>query len=147
MNSADFRAGIALGSNLGDSLLHLRRAAVALRALSSSEVRASHIYKTDPVECPPGSPPFLNAVVEIEWKKEVLELWRELQQLEAAAGRQHQPRPLHAPRPLDLDLLYVNSTVLTSGPVLLPHPRIKNRRFVLAPLADCAPDRILPNEK
>ncbi len=149
MGLADFRAGIALGSNLGDSLSHLRQAAVALRNLSSSpdSVRVSHIYKTEPVDCPQGSPPFLNAVVEIEWKREVLALWKELQRLEATAGRQQLRRLLHAPRPLDLDFLYLDSTVLTSGPVHLPHPRIRNRRFVLAPLADYAPDRVLPNEK
>lgn len=149
MPSVDFRAGIALGSNQGDSLSHLRQAARALRKLSSSpdSVRASHIYRTEPVDCSPGSPFFLNAVVEIEWKKDVLALWEELQKLEVTAGRQRLQQSLYAPRSLDLDFLYFDSIVLTSGPVYLPHPRIKNRRFVLAPLADCAPDRVLPNEK
>ncbi len=147
-SSDDFRAGIALGSNLGDSLSHLRRAAKALHQLSTSPelIRGSHIYRTSPVDCPPGSLPFLNAVVEIEWKGEVEALWAELQQLEAAAGRQR-PHPFHAPRPLDLDLLYVGSQVIPSGgPICLPHPRLKNRRFVLAPLADFSPERVLPNE-
>ncbi|PWU10323.1 MAG: 2-amino-4-hydroxy-6-hydroxymethyldihydropteridine diphosphokinase [Verrucomicrobia bacterium] len=149
MPLVDFRAGIALGSNLGDSLSHLRWAARALKDLSASpqSVRASHIYRTEPIDCPPNSAFFLNAVVEIEWKKGALALWEELQKLEIHAGRQQQPRPLHTPRPLDLDFLYLNSVVLTAGPIRLPHPRIQNRRFVLAPLADCATDRVLPNQK
>lgn len=144
----DFRAAIALGSNLGDSLSQLRHAAMVLYQLSTSpdSVKGSHIYRTEPVDCPPGSPVFLNAVVEIEWKKKPETLWHELQRLEFAAGRQR-PHPIHAPRALDVDFLYLGSLSLSSGPLRLPHPQLTARRFVLAPLADCAPNRILPNQK
>lgn len=149
MNSAnsDSRAAIALGSNLGDSLFHLRQAAKALRQLSAfpNSVRASSIYRSAPVDCLPNTPSFLNAVIEIDWKGKVEALWEEMQRLEFAAGRRR-PHPPHAARPLDLDLLYFGSHIISSGPILLPHPRLSIRRFVLAPLSDCAPDRILPNE-
>lgn len=143
---AAFRAGIALGSNLGDSLYHLQRAAAALLELSTAPSLCSCVYRTVPVDCPPGSPHFLNAVVEIEWKSSPMGLWLELQRLEVLAGRQR-PHSLHAPRPLDLDLLYLGLYRGVFDSITLPHPQMGSRRFVLAPLSDFAPHLLLPMEE
>jgi|GEM_PF-1086259 len=145
------RAGIALGSNLGHSLLHLQKAARSILSLSSSSqtaaIHSSGIYRTAPVDCPPGSRYFLNAVVEIEWNSGPGTLWEELQRLEALAGRKQYPYYRHAPRPLDLDLLYLSSYQGVFGSIVLPHPKIGSRRFVLAPLSDFAPHLLLLRER
>jgi 2-amino-4-hydroxy-6-hydroxymethyldihydropteridine diphosphokinase len=148
--SSNCRAGIALGSNLGCSLLHLRKAAAAILSLSSSSqpiaTYSSSIYRTAPVDCSSDSRHFLNAVVEIEWSSGPEALWGELQRLETLAGRK-QPHPRYAPRPLDLDLLYLSSYQGVFGPIVLPHPKIGSRRFVLIPLSDFAPHLFLSREK
>ncbi|QQY07541.1 MAG: 2-amino-4-hydroxy-6-hydroxymethyldihydropteridine diphosphokinase [Candidatus Xiphinematobacter sp.] len=154
-HSRGYRAGIALGSNLGHSLSHLRKATAAILTLSSSSSEpitySSSIYRTAPVDCPTGSGYFLNAVVEIEWHSGPEALWEKLQRLEFLAGRKKHPRRRHAPRPLDLDLLYLNSYQDSYqgvfGPIILPHPEIGKRRFVLTPLSDFAPHLFLPREK
>ena len=103
----------------------------------------SHIYETEPVDCAPGTPMYLNAVAEIRSKKEPLELLHALQQIEQREGRPaiHER---NTPRTLDLDLLYAGNTQLQNPQFTLPHPRLHLRRFVLAPLADIRPELILP---
>jgi 2-amino-4-hydroxy-6-hydroxymethyldihydropteridine diphosphokinase len=150
-SSSNYRAGIALGSNLGCSLLHLRKAAAAILSLSSPSRSfaanySSSVYRTAPVDCPSDSRHFLNAVIEIGWSSGPEALWEELQRLETLAGRKR-PHPRHAPRPLDLDLLYLGSYQGIFGPIILPHPKIGCRRFVLAPLSDFAPHLFLFREK
>jgi len=131
-------------------LLHLREATAAILSLSSSSqpvaVHSSSVYRTAPVDCSLDSGYFLNAVVEIEWNSGPEALWAELQRLEILAGREL-PHPRHAPRPLDLDLLYLSSHQGVFGPIVLPHPRIGSRRFVLVPLSDFAPRLFLFREK
>jgi len=139
------RCGIALGSNLGDRIAHLRAACAALRLLhiGPEAPLISPIYETEPVDCAPDAPAYLNAVMEIGCAHGALGLLRALQQIEHREGR-----PLshdyHASRTLDLDLLYVGDTTLQSPALTLPHPRIAQRRFVLQPLADIRPELILP---
>src|SRR5271155_2169763 len=101
------RAGIAFGSNLGDSLLLLRqaRACVIASALLAPPILASSIYLTSPVDCPAGSDCFLNAVLEAELTGDPVALLRDLRSLEQGLGRpEHRDR--NAPRAIDLDLLY-----------------------------------------
>lgn len=142
------RCGIALGSNLGDRLAHLRTALAAIRPLHAGDEPplVSPVYETEPVNSAPGTPAYLNAVVEIESDRAALGLLRALQQIEHREGR-----PLahdyHAPRTLDLDLLYLGGAVLQSEALTLPHPRMGERRFVLQPLADIRPDLVLPGFK
>jgi 2-amino-4-hydroxy-6-hydroxymethyldihydropteridine diphosphokinase len=138
-------AGIALGSNLGDRLGILRAAAAALEPLhvGPGPMLRSPVHETDPVDCPPGSPPFLNAVVEIVTPIDPLDLLDRLAAIEAAAGRPSD-RARNAPRPLDLDLLYVGDATRRSPRLDLPHPRLHERRFVLEPLAAIRPDFRLP---
>ncbi|HVY70464.1 MAG TPA: 2-amino-4-hydroxy-6-hydroxymethyldihydropteridine diphosphokinase [Verrucomicrobiae bacterium] len=137
-------AFVALGSNLGDSVQILRDAMDRLAKLGSSPLLKSSLWKTSPVDCPPGSPPFVNAVVGLETLPgETPEtLLEHLQQLEKEYGR----RPkvvLNEPRPLDLDLIAFGTETRDCARLTLPHPRAHQRRFVLAPLAEIAPDLVL----
>lgn len=140
-------AWVALGSNLGDSLAVLNAARQSLQSLSAVPIRCSSWWRTSPVDCPPGSPPFLNGVV---WLQPLSQetpntLLARLQELEREAGR----RPkvvLNEPRPLDLDLIAFGDVVLRTATLILPHPRAHVRRFVLAPLAELAPDWVMPGQ-
>ena len=134
--------GIALGSNLGDSLTLLTRARARL---GGSPKDSAPIYGSVPVDCPPGSPPFLNTVIEISSPQPPNELLASTQDIELEFGREPQAsRAHHAPRPVDIDLLYCGDTAFNSPDLILPHPRLHLRRFVLQPLADLRPDLVLP---
>lgn len=139
--------GIALGSNLGDRLDHLRQAITRLLLLipGCRVLAASWVYETDPVDCPPGSPGFLNAVVEMEVPLPPLDLLGITRRTEAHLGRPNE-HGHHAPRTVDLDLLYAEDVVMNHPDLILPHPRMTLRRFVLAPLADIRPELVLPGE-
>ena len=140
------RAGIALGSNLGDSSIIIKEAIGHLKVLHLSQADdflASSLHKTSPIDCPPNSPAFLNGVVELETALEPLELLYHLQGLEEVFGRPKK-HAYHAPRTLDLDLLYCDMMALSHPDLELPHPRILERPFVLAPLAEIRPDLQLP---
>jgi 2-amino-4-hydroxy-6-hydroxymethyldihydropteridine diphosphokinase len=140
-------AYIALGSNLGDSARILHEAMDRLEQLSSEPIFRSSLWETTPVDCPPGSPMFLNAVVALLPKSgETPEsLLAQLQSLEKEFGRQAK-RVLNEPRPLDLDLITFGDEVRNSPALILPHPRAHLRKFVLQPLAEIAPDLILPSQ-
>jgi len=140
------RCGVALGSNVGDRLAHLQTGQAALAKLHTDPAAPllSPIYETEPVDCEPGTAPYLNAVMEIEYEGEPLELFRALQQIERTEGRPA-THARNAPRTLDLDLLYAGDIALESAELILPHPRIAQRRFVLQPLADLRPALILPD--
>ncbi len=137
--------GIALGSNLGDRLAHLHSGQADLARLHTGPdvPLLSPIYETEPVGCAPGTEPYLNAVMEIEYYGEPLALFHALQQIERAQGRPAE-HGHNAPRTLDLDLLYAGDCTLQSVELTLPHPRLTARRFVLQPLADIRPELILP---
>jgi 2-amino-4-hydroxy-6-hydroxymethyldihydropteridine diphosphokinase len=139
------RTGIALGSNLGDRLAQLCDAQNALLGLPGvrRHLRSSKIYETDPVDSDPDAPRYLNAVVEIDYEGLPMDLLDQLQMLEAQFGRPSK-RPRNAPRTLDLDILYLGNIVLSNEVIVIPHPRLHLRRFVLQPLCDVAPDLLLP---
>lgn len=138
------RVGIALGSNLDDRLQNFRAARQHLFSLHEDRgpFLCSRIYETEPVDCPPGSPAFLNAAIELASTRPPLDLLGELQRIEQLLGR---PRNhgFHAPRTVDLDMLYYDNLAFELPELILPHPRIAERPFVLAPLADVAPNKIL----
>jgi len=141
--------GIALGSNLGDRSAELDAGIAFLRSLShDNEMRESPRIKTEPVDCPPGSAPFLNAVVEIEIDPRILpprELLGKLQAFEHRRGRSVL-RETNAPRPLDLDIIYYGDLIIDEPDLIIPHPRAATRRFVLEPLASLHPDLVLPGQ-
>ena len=141
------RAGVALGSNLGDRLANLCRAREEIEALNgvSPPVLASAIYETDPVGCEPDAAKFLNAAIEFQYDGEAHELLRELAAIEKSLGRPER-HAKNFSRTIDLDLLYFGEMKIDTGALQLPHPRIAEREFVLRPLADIRPDLILPKQ-
>jgi len=138
-------AFVALGSNLGDSARLIRDAMDKLASLSAKPILKSSLWQTSPVDCPPGSPPFVNAVVGLTPRaKETPEsLLAKLQSLEKEFGRRPK-QVLNEARPLDLDLLAFGSEMRATATLTLPHPRAHLRRFVLQPLCEIAPDLVLP---
>jgi 2-amino-4-hydroxy-6-hydroxymethyldihydropteridine diphosphokinase len=138
---------IALGSNLGDSVQVLRDAIARLQAFSDEPILQSSLWQTTPVDCPPGSPKFLNAVVGLSPRAgETPEsLLGKLQDLETEFGRTPK-KILNEPRPLDLDLIAFGPETRRSAKLTLPHPRAHQRRFVLQPLSEIAPELILPGQ-
>jgi 2-amino-4-hydroxy-6-hydroxymethyldihydropteridine diphosphokinase len=142
------RAGIALGSNVGDRLRNLHAARTRVMAIQGlgRPVKISRIYETEPVGCEPGSAPFLNAVMEVGWSGRTSDgLLLAVRGVERAMGRPER-YPRNAPRVIDVDLLYISDLVLNTDELTLPHPRMFERRFVLAPLADICPDLLLPGQ-
>jgi len=140
--------GIALGSNIGDRLAYLEAARIAVAQLhhGSGQPLFSPVYETEPVGCEPGTAPYLNAVMEIETADPPEMLLAALHRIEAAMGRPAS-HGFNAPRTLDLDLLYAGDLVLNTPQLILPHPRLATRRFVLQPLADLRPELILPGAR
>jgi 2-amino-4-hydroxy-6-hydroxymethyldihydropteridine diphosphokinase len=135
------RAFIGLGSNLGDRAGHLRRAVDQLRGGGDAQVTAvSRVYETEPVGGPDGQGPYLNLVVELAVVPEVnpYRLLDQCHRLEAAAGRVRMVR--WGPRTLDADVLWIDGVVLDDSGLTVPHPRWRERRFVMAPLGELAPD-------
>jgi len=139
------RTGIALGANLGDRLASMRQARTEILELEGIDppLHSSSVYETDPIDCGPGTPSFFNAVIEVRCFLHPTDLLDQLQTIEAAMGRPSK-RPRNAPRPIDLDILYVGNLVLHNEEIVIPHPRLTQRRFVLQPLHDIAPGLLLP---
>ncbi len=141
------RAYIALGSNLGDSTQILQEAFRRLAELSDQPLLLSSLWATSPVDCPPGSPDFVNAAVGLVPKTgETPEsLLGKLQALEKEFGRR--PKAvMNEPRPLDLDLIAFGQEARDSALLILPHPRAHLRQFVLTPLMEIAPQFVLPRQ-
>ncbi len=136
------RAFVGLGSNLGDRHAFLRAAVEGLRQ-GGDVVAVSPLYETEPVGGPPGQGAYLNAVVELSTGDTPRALLGRCQALEEAAGRVRAER--WGPRTLDADLLYVEGCEVDEPDLTVPHPRLWERRFVLAPLADLAPDLVPPS--
>ena len=133
------RAGIALGSNLGDRHSMLEIALNNLRMIhEQGDFLVSKVLETEPVDCPPGSPLFLNAVAELETSLDPLSLLARLQALEGELGRP-QKHGFHEPRCLDLDILYCDDLQLNHPRHKVPHPRMTERYFVLKPLSEIRP--------
>lgn len=132
-------AYVALGSNLGDRRGTLSAAVRRLRAEPGLRViDSSEFYETAPVNCPPGSGAFLNAVVAVETDRTPEDLLRLLLHIEREFGRvRSEP---NSPRTLDLDLILYGDRVIDTPDLVIPHPRMHERAFVLVPLAEIAPD-------
>jgi 2-amino-4-hydroxy-6-hydroxymethyldihydropteridine diphosphokinase len=138
---------IALGSNLGDTQQNVLGAIERLQQMSPLPLLKSSLWQTLPVDCPPGSPPFVNAVVGLTPHAEETpeSLLKKLQQLEREFGRR--PKKLvNEPRPLDLDLISYGNQTRATTELVLPHPRAHLRRFVLEPLSEICPSLVLPGQ-
>lgn len=124
-------------------MAHLRAALAWCEAVAEGPARASAVYETDPVDCVPGTPPFLNAAVVFETSCEPRALLLGMRALERVRGRLASS-PRNAPRPLDMDLLLLGDLRMEGGDLSLPHPRMFQRRFVLQPLCELAPAWVAP---
>jgi 2-amino-4-hydroxy-6-hydroxymethyldihydropteridine diphosphokinase len=146
MNPASL-AIIALGSNLGDRRWNVLRATERLQELSERPLLRSSLWQTTPVDCPPRSQDFVNAVVGlVPQEGETPEtLLAKLQELEKEFGRRPK-QVLNEPRPLDLDLIVFGSEKRATRELTLPHPRAHERHFVLQPLSEIAPELVLPGQ-
>ena len=130
-------AYLALGSNIGDRRAILREAVAAIPEV----VAVSPVYETDPVGGPEQGP-FYNIVIELRTRRSPRELLALCWELERAAGRVRRIR--WGPRTLDVDVLLVGDLVVDSDDLTVPHPRMAQRNFVMAPLLDLAPDIEVP---
>lgn len=131
------RAFLALGSNLGDRRAYLKAGVGRLPDV----VALSQVYETDPVGGPPGQGAFLNCVAELHTARTPRELLGVAQAAEAAAQRVRAER--WGPRTLDVDVLLVGDEVVDEPDLVVPHPRMWQRGFVLVPLADLAPELVV----
>jgi len=139
-------AYIALGSNLGDRDRHLRAALAALRAQSGvREVVTSRVYETDPIG-PGPQRPYLNAVARVATALSPRDLLDRLLAIERSEGRER-GAVRNAARTLDLDLLLYGEREIDEPGLVVPHPRMVQRAFVLEPLCDLAPDLVIPGER
>ncbi len=136
MSDASRRAFLALGSNLGDRWAYLRGGLAALADL----VAVSPVYETGAVGGPPGQGPYLNLVAELRTAASPRDLLAVARSAEAAAGRTRHER--WGPRTLDVDILLVGDLVVQEPDLVVPHPRMWERGFVLVPLADLAPELV-----
>ncbi len=141
------RTAVALGSNLGDRLANLRAAREAIVDLPGVEqpILSSAVYETDAVNCEPGAGKFLNAVIEFDYSGDPFALLKKLREIENALGRPSN-HPRNVSRQIDIDLLYAGDVRVDSEELRLPHPRMQDRKFVLQPLADIAPDFVFPGQ-
>ncbi len=137
------RAFIGIGSNLDDPAWQVRTAIEQLKALPSvAFAAASSLYRNPPMG-PVEQPDYVNAVAAMDTALSASALLAELQRLEAAAGRQRNGLRW-GPRPLDLDLLLYGDEIIRTEALSVPHPGIPERAFVLYPLAEIAPDAVVP---
>ena len=143
MTATAHRAVLALGSNLGNRLDNLQG---ALRRLVPSVAvdQVSELYESDPVG-PTGQPPYFNAVCAGATVLDPHSLLNAVKAIERALGRR--PGPRWGPRPLDIDILLLDCVTLDTPLLTIPHPRLEERAFVLTPLADILPERVLPSSR
>ena len=134
-------AYLSLGSNLGDREKNLREAITRLRELGSIG-KVSALYETEPVEVAGQQPWFLNNAVTIKTELTPLEFLKSMLAIEQAMGRKRtEPK---GPRTIDMDIIFFGDEVLDTMELSLPHPAMQHRRFVLAPLAEIAPEATHP---
>ena len=139
---------VALGSNLGESIVTLRLAAAKIVDWSFDKVVGSSLWETEPLDCQPGSPSFINAVIGLNPKQGITpeSLLDELLELELQLGRERSGL-VNEPRKIDLDLISFGMERRNTDSLILPHPRAFERQFVLSPLEEIAPNFIIPGQE
>ncbi|MDR3543181.1 MAG: 2-amino-4-hydroxy-6-hydroxymethyldihydropteridine diphosphokinase [Desulfosporosinus sp.] len=136
------RAFLGLGSNLGDRAYYLKEAVLALASSTLEIVATSRIYETEPWGVM-NQPLYWNQVIEIDTILEPLDLLHVCQEIELRLGRERKEH--WGPRTIDIDLLLYNNRVVKSEELMLPHPYLEDRAFVLVPLREIAPKLVLPS--
>jgi 2-amino-4-hydroxy-6-hydroxymethyldihydropteridine diphosphokinase len=137
-------AFVGLGANIGDAKGRLRWAVRELEAFG--RVRVSSLWASAPVGPIVHQPWFLNAVAALDTELAPRPLLQALLAIEARAGRDRAQETPKGPRPLDLDLLLYDDVVLAEPELVLPHPRLHERAFAMTPLAELAPDAVIPGK-
>ncbi|MCR4575801.1 MAG: 2-amino-4-hydroxy-6-hydroxymethyldihydropteridine diphosphokinase [Lentisphaeria bacterium] len=138
------KIALAMGANLGESPSeNIRWGALRLMEAGVEELQMAPLFRTKPVDCVPGTPDFINTAVVGQWNGTPLELLAACQQIEREAGRPA-VHSSHEARLLDIDILLLGTETLSLSGLIVPHPRMHLRRFVLEPLATIAPDWIVP---
>ena len=137
------RGFLSLGSNLGRREAHIREALKLLNNGGLEIFRASRLYETIPVEVNDEQENYLNMVVECSFEGGAFDLLELCREVERSLGRS---RPYHhAPRTMDIDILVIEGTEVMDEHLIVPHPRMEQRAFIIFPLAEIAPDLILPS--
>lgn len=134
---------IALGSNIGNPVQQIALACKYIEQIVEGSIVKSSLWKSDPVDCPAGSPCFLNAVVggAMPENLSAMELLDRLQRIEVVLGRSNN-HGVNQPRTIDLDILYFRGETIESPRLKVPHPRALLRRFVVEPWAEIAPQLV-----
>jgi 2-amino-4-hydroxy-6-hydroxymethyldihydropteridine diphosphokinase len=147
-SEVDELAVVALGANLGDPRLNILEGMRRLEELADGPLLRSSLWETTPVDCPAGSPVFVNAVVAFVPRRGATpeSVLTKLQEIEKEFGRKPK-KVLNESRPLDLDLIAFGRETRAGTELTLPHPRAHQRRFVLQPLSEIAPGLILPGQQ
>ncbi len=143
--SVGVQVALSLGGNLGDVPASFQAAAHGLEAAGMRGMRFSSCYRTRPVGCPAGSPPFINAALTGCWPHSLRELLSKCKELERLAGRSH-GGARNSPRPLDLDIIFFGELVSTGPDITIPHKEAADRIFVLVPLSEIAGGWIFPGK-
>jgi 2-amino-4-hydroxy-6-hydroxymethyldihydropteridine diphosphokinase len=135
------RVALSVGSNLGDRRAHLDSAVRQLRSVIAG-IQASEVIETEPVDVPEPQPPYLNMAVVGETSLDPEALIAGLLKIERRAGRER--RSPRAARPLDIDVIFYGDQIVNAPTIVVPHPRFRERRFVLEPLAAIASEWVDP---
>jgi 2-amino-4-hydroxy-6-hydroxymethyldihydropteridine diphosphokinase len=134
---------LGLGSNKGDPVENIRAAVKLLAAAGFRYACLSSLYETAPVDCEPGTPPFINAALIGDWDDSLTALLKLCKKTEEQLGRPAQHASSEA-RTIDIDILLANDSQLVVEGLTIPHPRLRSRLFVLLPLSELAPDWRIP---
>jgi 2-amino-4-hydroxy-6-hydroxymethyldihydropteridine diphosphokinase len=144
------QVGLSLGSNLGDKIEHLRRAAkIILDQEDAHLIGKSSLYETEPVDVRAEFQhmKFINSVMIIETGLDAQHWLKTIGEVEFALGRRRDSDDKNVPREVDVDIIFYGDQLIGSGGLVVPHPRWAERRFVVQPLAELQPNRLLPGMK
>ncbi len=138
------KIALGLGGNLGDVAGTFKLAAQKLAAAGVKNIKISSFHRTVPVGCAPGTPDFMNAALIGEWTDTADELFAVCQKIERESGRAA-VHGINTPRTMDIDIILFGDRIIKSDSLRIPHLRAAQRLFVIAPLAEIAPDMIFPD--
>jgi 2-amino-4-hydroxy-6-hydroxymethyldihydropteridine diphosphokinase len=138
------KTALALGGNLGDVVAAFKTAVQKLEAAGMININISSFCRTTPVGCASGTPDFMNAALTGSWPGSAEELLTVCQEIERESGRAA-VHGINTPRTLDIDIILFGDRIIRSDTLHIPHPRAAQRLFVIAPLAEIAPDMIFPD--